>query len=382
MNAFSLPDHLRQLAYADWTTQMRHRITTVDALSQWIDVTSEEVEAIERCKDTFRWSITPHYASLMRPLDPSCPVRRQAVPSLAEFQPYLNSDEDPVGDRIYRKTNRVVHKYPDRVIFLVTRNCPVYCRHCTRKFHTTAIGASYFETSENEDFREDFEYIERNPAIRDVLLTGGDPLMWNDRRLESVLARLRSIKHVRLVRIGSRFPVLLPQRITPELCSTLRKYSPLWLNTHFNHPAELSAEAQRALSCLVDNGIPVQNQTVLLRGINDDADVLRRLFTMLVEERVRPYYLYHCDSVQGVSHFCTSMVAGRSLYKKLWGSVTGFALPFYVVTTLRGKIPIMPDSFVSEQDGLGTLKDYNEKHFQLSLACKTQRSDVAATDLR
>lgn len=337
--------------WADWRWHMRNSIRTLDALRRWIDVSPEEEAAIAACAGRFRWRVTPYYASLMDPHDPSCPVRRQAIPALGEFETKPYDEVDPVGDTYYRKTNRVVHKYPDRVIMLVTETCPVYCRHCTRKFHTTNLSGTYFGDREARSFQEDFDYIRSTPSIRDVLLTGGDPLTYGDEKLEAIVRELRSIPHVEIIRIGSRYPVLLPQRITPELCRMLERYHPVWLNTHFNHPKEITPESAAACDRLLRHGVPVGNQTVLLKGVNDDAETMRTLMKELVRIRVRPYYLYHCDNVAGVSHFGTTLEEGRAIHESLQGWMTGFAVPQYVVTTKLGKIPASREFVVPDADG-------------------------------
>ncbi|MCB9763501.1 MAG: arginine 2,3-aminomutase [Alphaproteobacteria bacterium] len=337
--------------WGDWRKQMARRITTLEQLRAWIDVTPEEEEAILRCKGRYRWSITQHYASLMDPHDPRCPIRLQAVPGLAELTPGPTATVDPVGDRVYRKTNRVIHKYPDRVVFLVTAVCPVYCRHCTRKFHTTDQQGTYFEEKEARSFEPDFAYIAAHPEIRDVLLTGGDPLVYPDEKIAFILENLRAIPHVEVIRIGSRFPVLMPDRITPELCRILEAHHPVWLNTHFNHPKEITPASAAACDRLLRHGVPVQNQSVLLKGVNDDIDTMRALVHGLLKIRVRPYYLYHCDDVVGVSHFMTSLEEGRAIMEQLTGFTTGFAVPQYVYTTDLGKIPASRE--VLHRDALG-----------------------------
>ncbi|MGV9263400.1 arginine 2,3-aminomutase [Kitasatospora sp. NPDC003701] len=336
----------------DWRWHMRRRITSVDKARQWINLSTDEEKAIAGVAGKYRWSVTPYYASLMDPDDPGCPVRLQAVPALGELMEFPGAEVDPVGDTFYRKTNRVVHKYPDRVIMLVTEACPVYCRHCTRKFHTTDVDGTYFRDDEGGSYDEDLRYIADHPEIRDVLLTGGDPLSYQDGKLEEIIAGLRAIPSVEIIRIGSRFPVLLPQRITEGLCSMLERYHPVWLNTHFNHPKEITPEAAAAVDRLLRHGIPVGNQTVLLRGINDDVDTMRTLMTELLRIRVRPYYLYHCDNVTGVSHFMTSVEKGWEIMAGLQGHITGFGVPQYVLTTKIGKIPIAQPSFTQIPEGL------------------------------
>jgi lysine 2,3-aminomutase len=340
-----------ELIWSDWRSQLQHRITTVDQLRHWINLSEREEQAIRACEGKYRWSITPYYASLMDRDDETCPIRQQAVPSLQEFTLFPGASPDPVGDTIYRKTNRVVHKYPDRVILLVTEACAVYCRHCTRKYHTTDLEGTYFEQNEAASWEADFDYIASHPEIRDVLLTGGDPLTYGDSKLELLISRLRQIPHVEIIRIGSRYPVLLPQRITPEFCAMLEKYHPIWLNTHFNHPKEITPEAAQACDRLLRHGVVVQNQTVLLKGINDDLETMRSLLKGLLKIRVRPYYLYHCDNVTGVSHFVTSIEKGRELMKGLLGNLTGFAIPTYVLTTSLGKIPLWEEQLHRNQAG-------------------------------
>lgn len=235
---------------------------------------------------------------------------------------------------------------------LTTELCPVYCRHCTRKYHTTDVEGTYFGEGAETSWEPDFDYIARTPAIRDVLLTGGDPLTLSDRRLQFIISRLRQIPHVEIIRIGSRYPVLLPQRITDEFCGMLEAYHPIWLNTHFNHPKEVTVDAATAVDRLLRHGIPVGNQTVLLKGINDNVETMRKLMTELVRIRVRPYYLYHCDNVTGVSHFVTDLSAGRDIMRGLLGHVTGFAVPQYVLTTPLGKIPLWQEQVQQAEDGL------------------------------
>jgi lysine 2,3-aminomutase len=345
----------------NWRAQFRNRIQTVEALKEYIQLSPEEEKAIRKSEGLYRWAVTPYYASLMDPNDPNCPIRLQALPTAEELIPNMYSDVDPVGDMKYRVTNRIIHKYPDRIVMLVTEQCSVYCRHCTRKYHTTDVNGTYFERQEAESFEEDFKYIEKHPEIRDVLLTGGDPLTYSDERLEHIISRLRSIPHVEIIRIGTRYPVLLPQRITKEFCEMLEKYHPVWLNTHFNHPKEITEESARACDLLLKHGVPVQNQSVLLKGINDDIETMKALLHGLLKIRVRPYYLYHCDNVTGVSHFMTPLEKGLEILRGLVGFTTGFAIPTYVLTTINGKIPISLDTIISyTEEGL-TLRSYEGK---------------------
>ncbi len=335
----------------DWRAQLQHRITTLEALEEWITLTAAEAQAIAACSGKYRWSITPYYASLMDPEDPSCPVRQLSVPRLEEFAAYPGASVDPVGDTLHRRTNRVIHKYPDRAILLVTELCAVYCRHCTRKYHTADLTGTYFGEGESASWEPDFAYIEGHPELRDILLTGGDPLLYADERLELILTRLRAIPHVEIIRIGSRTPVVLPQRITENLAAMLERYHPLWFNTHFNHPKEITPAAAAACDRLLRHGIVVQNQSVLLKGINDDLPTMRRLLTELLEIRVRPYYLYHCDNAVGISQFVTTLEEGRALMRGLRGHITGFAVPEYVITTPLGKITLCEERLHKDESG-------------------------------
>jgi lysine 2,3-aminomutase len=346
--------------WGSWRKQLAHRIQTLAELRKWISVTPTEEEAIRRSQGKYRWSVTQYYASLMDPDDENCPVRLQAVPNLRELEMFPSSEVDPVGDMANRKTNRIIHKYPDRIVLLVTKVCPVYCRHCTRKYHTTDLQGTYFGDTEAQSYEEDFSYIAAHPEIRDVLLTGGDPLVYPDDKLRFILRNLRAIEHVEIIRIGTRFPVLMPSRITRELCQVLEEFHPLWLNTHFNHPKEITPEAAGACDRLLRHGIPVQNQSVLLKGINDNAETMRDLVHGLLKIRVRPYYLYHCDNVVGVSHFMTSLEKGREIMEALTGFTTGFAVPQYVVTTDLGKIPAAREVLHRTQDGNVWVENYNK----------------------
>lgn len=350
--------------WQSWRWHMSHSIKTPDELGKWINITDRERRAIEASSSKYKWRVTPYYASLMSKDDENCPIRLQAIPHSSELLEFNEASIDPVGDTIYRKTNRVIHKYPDRVVLLVTQTCPVYCRHCTRKYHTTDKEGTYFEQGEGASFEEDFKYIEDNPQIKDVLLTGGDPLTYADHKLEEIISRIRAIPHVEIIRIGSRFPVLLPQRITDDLCGMLSKYHPVWFSTHFNHPKELTKEAVSACDRLLRHGIPVQNQTVLLKGINDTPEIMTELMRGLLRARVKPYYLYHCDNVSGVSHFMTSIERGREIMSSMLGHISGYALPRYIITTTLGKIPL-ERAYLSDEEGSCTLENYKGETIQL-----------------
>ncbi len=283
----------------DWHWQFRNRIASPEQLEAAFPLTAPEREAARRSRDLFRLGITPHWATLIDSDDPHCPMRRQAIPLLDELSTSADEHADPLGEDAHRPVPGVVHRYPDRVLLLVTHECPLYCRYCTRR---RIVGDH--DGNHSATLHDALDYIRGTPAVRDVLISGGEPLSLGDRRLEEILAALRAIPHVEIVRIGTRAPAAMPQRITPALVAMLRRYHPLWLNTHFNHPLELAPAATRAaMERLVDAGIPTGNQTVLLAGVNDCPTVMKRLLHELVKLRCRPYYLYSCDHSQGLSHF-------------------------------------------------------------------------------
>jgi lysine 2,3-aminomutase len=353
--------------WGDYKWQLRHTIRTVDELQKWVNVTAEEREAIKVTSQQYKWQVTSYYASLMDPEDPTCPIRRQAIPSTQEMQPSPVAEIDPVGDMYYRKTARIVHKYPNRAIMLVSDTCPVYCRHCTRKYHTTDVTGTYWGEGYQQSLNEDIEYLRQHPEIDDILLTGGDPLSLADGQLERILQALRTVPSINIIRLGSRFPVLLPQRIDDALCEMLARYHPVWLNTHFNHRKEITPESAAAVDRLLRSGIPVQNQSVLLKGINDDPEVMRQLIKGLLSIRVRPYYLYHCDNVRGVSHFRTSLESGRRVMNSLAGFETGFSVPQYIITTKIGKIPLYTEA-LTEKDGRLMATNYRQQQLDVTEA--------------
>lgn len=346
--------------------QLRNLIKTPEDMAKWIDLTDKEKEAMAAVKDKYLWQCTPYYASLMDKHDENCPIRLQTLPHIKELDVPENADDDPVGDTENLKTARVIHKYPNRIVLLVSDTCPVYCRHCTRKFHTTDVTGTYFGSDLAASYEEDFAYIEAHPEIDDVLLTGGDPLMLYDKHLEAIIKRLRSIKHINIIRLGTRYPVFAPQRITDKFCQMLEKYHPIWLNTHFNHPKEITDEAAAACDTLLRHGIPVQNQSVLLKGVNDDVDTMQELLKGLLRIRVRPYYLYHCDNVSGVSHFMTSLEKGKEIMNSLVGFVTGFSVPSYIVTTTLGKIPVNQDYISTDKEGKMIARNYKQQELDIT----------------
>ena len=333
LDRHTAPNHPK---WTDWRWQMQNRIHTAEALHRWIDPTPEELEAIQQTKDVFRWNITPYYARLMDPDDPACPVRRQVVPHLDELQPDIVGVVDPLEEMAHSPVKNLIHNYEDRVAFCVTAECAIYCRYCLRK---RMVGDADFFMRKGE-LQEAIDYIAAHDEIRDVLLTGGDPLTFNGRHLEWLLSQLRAIDHVELIRFGSRMPVKLPYRITDALCELLERYHPLWVNTHFNHPKELTDDAAAAIAKLKAAGVPVGNQTVLLRGINDDAATMKALNEGLVRMRVRPYYLYQAQVIGGTAHLRTSIETGMGIMRALRGRTSGFAIPTYVLDTPFGKVPL------------------------------------------
>ncbi len=365
-DTLSKQDLLSSDQWGDYKFQMKNAIRTKSQLETWVTLSETELRGIEQTESQYKWMITPYYASLMDETNENCPIRLQSIPHPKEVEESnQQEDVDPVGDMVYMKTRRVVHKYPNRVIFLVSDTCPVYCRHCTRKFHTTDKSGTYYNKELPASYDQDIEYIANNKNISDVLLTGGDPLILPDKLLHSIISRLNAIPHVDFVRIGSRYPVFLPQRITDDFCKMLSEFKSIWFSTHFNHPVEVTPEALSAVDKLLSHGIPVQNQTVLLRGVNDDVETLRTLNRMLVKGRVRPYYLYHADNVQGVSHFRTSIEKGLEIMEQLHGYETGFSVPQYVYTTKLGKIPLNNQYFYK----LGSKKfvlGYDHKTLEIS----------------
>jgi lysine 2,3-aminomutase len=318
---------------------MRHRVSSLGALERYVRPTDSERAAVEATRDVFRWTITPYYASLMDPVDPGCPVRQQVVPQAPEVAPDVVGVVDPLDEVGHSPVKNLVHNYLDKVAFCVTSECAVYCRYCLRK----RIVGDAEAMMRKDELRAGLAYLRENSQIRDVLLTGGDPLVFSDANLDWLLSELRDIPHVEIVRLGSRLPVVNPMRITPELCAVLARHHPVWLNTHFNHPKELTREAAEACARMADAGVPVGNQTVLLAGVNDDAETMRGLCEGLVRMRVRPYYLYQAQLIGGTAHLRTPIETGMGILRALRGHTSGFAVPAYVLDTPDGKVPLTRD---------------------------------------
>ena len=340
----------------DWKWQVKNRIETYEELSKYFTFSADEAEGIKKALAKFRMAITPYYLSLIDPNDPFDPIRRQAIPQGAECNIAPADLNDPLHEDEDSPAPGLTHRYPDRVLFLITDMCSMYCRHCTRR----RFAGQKDDESPSQRIEKCLEYIEKTPQVRDVLLSGGDALMVSDQKLEYIIGRLRKIPHVEIVRIGSRTPVVCPQRITPELCEMLKKYHPIWLNTHFNHPNEFTPEAEQALARLANAGIPLGNQTVLLRGVNDCVHVMKKLMHELVRNRVRPYYIYQCDLSMGLEHFRTPVSKGIEIIENLRGHTSGYAVPTFVVDAPGGggKSPVMPQYVISQSPDKVILRNF------------------------
>jgi lysine 2,3-aminomutase len=345
-----------QEEWLNWKWQLKHRITAVEQLQKVVRLSDQEKRDISLCLENFRMAITPYYASLMDSDNPNCPIRKQAIPTINEMRVLPYELADPLDEERYSPVKNIVHRYPDRALFLVTRMCAMYCRHCTRR---RIVGEEDFAISEQE-INEAVDYIAKNNNIRDVLISGGDPLTLSDQKLEEIISKLRGIDHVEIIRIGTRTPVVLPMRITPKLLAMLKKYQPIWINTHFNHPKEITPLSAKACQDIADAGIPMGNQSVLLRGINDDVETMKELLLKLVKIRVRPYYIYQCDLSQGLGHFRAEVEKGIEIIQSLTGYITGFAVPKFVIDAPRGggKIPINPEYILSIDDSDIIMKNY------------------------
>lgn len=340
----------------DWKWQVKNRIETLEQLKQYIDLTPEEEEGVKESLKTLRMAITPYYLSLIDPDNKNCPVRKQAIPTKAETYKAVADLFDPLSEDEDAPVPGLTHRYPDRVLFLITDMCSMYCRHCTRR----RFAGQNDGESPSDRIQQGIDYIARTPAVRDVLLSGGDALMVNDKMLESIIKRLREIPHVEIIRIGTRTPVVCPQRITDDLVNMLKKYHPIWLNTHFNHSNEVTTEAAEACAKLANAGVPLGNQSVLLRGVNDSVDIMKKLVHNLVKIRVRPYYIYQCDLSMGLEHFRTPVSKGIEIIENLRGHTSGYAVPTFVVDAPGGggKIPVMPTYLISQSPGKVILRNF------------------------
>lgn len=345
--------------WIDWKWQLQHSVKTVSQFEYLTAISFSEQERRDYQKvfEKFPLSITPYYLSLIRPENyKTDPVFIQSFGSIDELHTSKSEFRDPLSEDIDSPVNGIIHRYPDRVLFYVSNICSMYCRHCTRK---RKVGDLDFIPSKKQ-LTTGIEYIRNSPQIRDVLLSGGDPLMMPDQKLDWLLSEIRSIPHVEIIRIGTRMPVVLPYRITDDLVLMLKKYQPLWINTHFNHPNEVTGSSREALRKLADGGFPLGNQSVLLANVNDCPKVIKLLCHKLVRNRVRPYYLYQCDLSEGLSHFRTPVGKGIEIMESLIGHTSGFARPIYVVDAPGGggKIPVMPNYILSWSTNKVILRNY------------------------
>ena len=339
-----------------WEWQVKNRIETLEDLKKYVSLTPEEEEGVKKTLQTLRMAITPYYISLIDPNNPDCPVRKQAVPTGKETYQSPADLLDPLHEDEDSPVPGLTHRYPDRVLLLITDMCSMYCRHCTRRrFAGQKDGESAIDRIDKA-----IEYIAKTPQVRDVLLSGGDSLCVSDERLEYIISRVRAIPHVEIIRLGSRTPVVCPQRITDDLVNMLKKYHPVWLNTHFNHPQEVTKEAAEACAKLANAGIPLGNQTVLLRGVNDCVNTMKKLMHELVKMRVRPYYIYQCDLSMGIEHFRTPVSKGIEIIEGLRGHTSGYAVPTFVVDAPGGggKTPVMPQYVISQAPGKVVLRNF------------------------
>jgi lysine 2,3-aminomutase len=360
----SAPGRFPEVAPEDWnshTWQLKNSLKTLPALEKHLELTQEERSGMLLTGTKLATSITPHFFNLVDATDPEDPIRRQVIPRIEESLTDPTEMADPCGEDSHMPVPGLVHRYPARVLFLVTDRCASYCRYCTRSRVVSGVSDQKLETQ----WEQAFEYLEKTPQVRDVLLSGGDPLLLSDNRLDKILTRLRKIPHIQFVRIGSRIPIFLPQRITPELCAILEKHHPLFISVHSNHPRELTTEVRDGLIRLSKAGVPLGNQSVLLRGVNDSLPVHAALIHKLLMCHVKPYYLYQCDLIKGSSHLRTPIKIGLELIESLRGHTTGYALPQYVLDAPGGggKIPLNPDYVVAHDDDQITLRNYEGKKF-------------------
>ena len=346
----------------DHRWQLRHRVDSLADLDLRLNLTDEERAGVLLAGTKLAMSITPHFFNLIDRDDPDCPIRRQVIPRIEEGWNAPEELNDPCGEDSHMPVPGLVHRYPDRVLFLVTDRCASYCRYCTRSRVVSGVGEQHLETQ----WEPAFKYLEQHTEIRDVLLSGGDPLLFSDDRLDKILTRLRAIPHLQFIRIGSRIPIFLPQRITPELCTMLNKHHPLFISIHANHPRELTLEVRDALGRLADAGIPLGNQSVMLRGVNDSVDVQKALVQKLLMCRVKPYYLYQCGLINGSSHLRTPVAEGVAIIEGLRGHTTGYAIPQFVIDGPGGggKIPINPNYVVDTASGKVTLRNFEGEIFE------------------
>lgn len=357
--------HIPESDWRDWTWQLKNRITTVEQLERLMTLTPEEKAGCMFASHKLALSITPYFFNLIDRDDPNCPIRKQVIPRIDESITSQEEMLDSLGEDEHSPVPGLVHRYPDRVLFLVTDRCASYCRYCTR----SRLVSNAQDYNFHPEYEQGLRYIESHPEIRDVLLSGGDPLLLSDKKLDHLLGRLRAIKHVEFIRIGSRIPVFLPQRITPELCEVFKKHGPIWMSIHVNHPREATQELKDACERLAFAGVPLGNQSVLLRGVNDDADVMKALVHRLLRMRVRPYYIYQMDLITGGAHFKADVRKGIEIIQALRGHTTGYAVPQYVIDAPGGggKVPINPDYLEKITDDEVVFRNFEGRQFRYPL---------------
>src|SRR6266496_5553737 len=347
----------------NWHWQLKHRLTTLEQLQRLMPtLTPEEYAGTKLANHKLALAITPYFFNLVDPADEHCPIRWQVIPRVEETHTASWEMSDPCGEDSHSPVPGLVHRYPDHVLFLVTDRCAAYCRYCTRSRVVSGVGEQELHTN----FEEAFRYLEAHTEVRDVLLSGGDALIFSDDRLDKLLSRLRAIKHIEFLRIGTRVPIFLPQRITPQLCALLAKYHPLWMSVHVNHPRELTIEVKNALERLANAGIPLGNQSVLLAGVNDNVETMKTLVHKLLMCRVRPYYIYQCDLINGSSHLRTSVAKGIEIIEELRGHTTGYAVPQFVIDAPGGggKVPINPGYILYHDNEKIVIRNYEGKIFE------------------
>ncbi|NLB61479.1 MAG: lysine 2,3-aminomutase [Clostridiales bacterium] len=368
MNMNDIFKNIPKEQWDDWKWQVANRIETLSDLKKYVNLTSEEEAGVQKTLNTLRMAITPYYLSLIDLDNPHDPVRKQAIPTAHELHNVEADLTDPLHEDTDSPVHGLTHRYPDRVLLLTTDQCSMYCRHCTRR-RFAGVTDSACSIAQIDKC---IEYVREHKEIRDCLLSGGDCLMLSDEMLEYIISKLREIEHVEIIRLGSRTPVVMPQRITPALCNMLKKYHPIWLNTHFNHPNEITEESKKACAMLADAGIPLGNQSVLLAGVNDCVHVMKKLVHELVKMRVRPYYIYQCDLSMGLEHFRTTVSKGIEIIEGLRGHTSGFAVPTYVVDAPGGggKIPVMPNYLISQ-----SFNKVNLRNFEGVITTYTEPSD-------
>ncbi|WP_027482175.1 KamA family radical SAM protein [Deinococcus pimensis] len=364
-----VPDEL----WYDWKWQLKNRVNNLEELESFLELTESERKGIS-AKDIFRLDITPYFASLIDPSDPTCPVRRQVIPTEEELQPFTSMMEDSLAEDRHSPVPGLVHRYPDRVLMLVTTQCASYCRYCTR----SRIVGDPSETFKPDEYKLQLDYLRRSPQVRDVLLSGGDPLTLAPKVLAGLLSELRKIEHIEIIRIGTRVPVFMPMRVTQELCDVLAEHHPLWMNIHVNHPKEITPEVADACDRLTRAGVPLGNQAVLLRGVNDHPVIMQKLMRELVKIRVRPYYIYQCDLVHGAGHLRTTVAKGLEIMESLRGHTSGYSIPTYVVDAPGGggKIPVAPNYVLSHSPDKLILRN-----FEGYIAAYSEPTDYVGPDM-